>query len=349
MIKFYLRFSYPAVMAENITFPDFHSGPEKEKSEYLDELTRILDRIFSRERKICNSAFLSSGVDSSLIAFGIGAEKTFSVAYEEDEFDESSFTLKTASMLGSEHHIVRISPSCYFGAVSDALRHRGAPTGDASYIALFIAAREASAFTDVICSGEGPDEYFCGYPCYSRYFENADEDYWLKVNSVIDTGDIPVIPGYGGDGFLKMNAYDLTYWMHGNIIPNVMCAAEGAGIEIRTPYIDSELENFALSLPVKYKADKSTGKLLFREAAEKYTGHEIAFREKRGFPVPVRKWMRLEQYKSEILDTLTCKTAHRLLSFANPIEIAENFYSGEDDSLWKQIWEMYALVKWYEA
>ena len=60
-----------------------------------------------------------------------------------------------------------------------------------------------------------------------------------------------------------------------------------------------DLWDFALSLPVKYKADRTMGKLLFREAALPYVGAEIAFREKKGFPVPVRKWMRLISWSGD--------------------------------------------------
>jgi asparagine synthase (glutamine-hydrolysing) len=189
------------------------------------------------ERRSSEAAFLSSGVDSSLIAFGIHAKKTFSVAYEEQEFDESPLAMQAAKQLGSEHHVVKIGPADYFSAVDEALACRGLPTGDASYIALYIAAKEASSYTDAVCSGEGPDEMFCGYPCYSNYFDNPSEDYWLRINTIMDVGEIPSLPDYGGDGFLKMNAFDLTAWMTGNILPNVAAAAKGAGLDIHLPYM----------------------------------------------------------------------------------------------------------------
>ena len=355
-LESYLRFSYPVgktglLGGESVPCPEirFSFDLERGKAEYLSELVRILDDILETERQYSDAAFLSSGVDSSLIAFGICAKKTFSVAYEEQEFDESPLAMETAKKLGSEHHVVKIGPEEYFDAVGDAMACRGAPTGDASYIALFVAAREASRYTDTVCSGEGPDELFCGYPCYSRYFEDPQEDFWLGVNTIMDIGEIPLLPDYGGNGFLKMNAFDLTMWMQGNILPNVYAASKGAGINIRTPYMRQDLWDFALSLPTEYKADRSMGKLLFREAAQRYVGADIAFRKKRGFPVPVRKWMRREPYKTQILDALTGRLAHDTLGCTDVDGILKAFYEGGDASVWKQIWEMFALIRWLEA
>ena len=356
-LESYLRFSYVAgdetLSGDPIFYPaiQFSFEPEKTEEEYLEELNRILDAMLQEERRHSDAAFLSSGVDSSLLAFGIRAKKTFSVAYEEEAFDESALAQKAAEKLGSEHHIVKISPADYFGAVTEAMKNRSQPTGDASYIALFLAAGEASRYTDTICSGEGPDEMFCGYPCYSSYFDDPSEDYWLKVNTIMDVGpvDFPELSAYRGDGFLKMNAFDLSRWMHGNILPNLVAAAKGAGITIRTPYMRRDLMEFALSLPVQYKADLTMGKLLFRKAARRIVGPEIAFREKRGFPVPVRKWMRLEPWKTQIIDALTGESARIILPLIDREQLLQAFYAGGDDTLWKQIWELFALIRWYEA
>ena len=354
-VESYLRFSYPMrdvwAPEKSDPYPEirFSVGREKSREDYLQELSRILDGILETERQHADAAFLSSGVDSNLIAFGIRAKQTFSVAYEEQAFDESPLAAAAAKELGSEHRVVRIGPEEYFSAVGEALACRGAPTGDASYIALYLAAREAARYTDAVCSGEGPDELFCGYPCYSRYFDDPQEDFWLRVNTILDVGEVPSLPDCGGDGFLKMNAFDLTRWMQDNILPNVYAAAKGAGISIRTPYMRQDLWDFALSLPTRYKADRSMGKLLFREAAQRYVGREIAFREKRGFPVPVRKWMRKEPFKTEILDALTGSLSRAVLACADVDGILRSFYAGGDDGVWKQVWEMFALIRWLEA
>ena len=352
----YLRFSYPvdgSVLMGHKTSPvpevRFNVTSGRNKGDYLQELLQILERMLAEERQRSDAAFLSSGVDSSLIAFGIRARKTFSVAYEEAEFNESDLAVQTARELGSEHHVAKIGPAEYLDTVDEALASRPAPTGDASYVALFIAAQEAAQHTDVVCSGEGPDELFCGYPCYNRYFQNPSEDFWLATNTIMDVGEVPILPRYGGDGFLKMNAFDLSIWMHNNILPNVVAAARGAGIDIRTPYMRQDLWDFALSLPTSLKANETMGKPLFREAAQQYVGRAIAFREKRGFPVPVRKWMRLESYKTRIWDTLTGTLARDVLACVDVQGALAAYYCKNDESVWKQVWEMFALIRWLDT
>ena len=352
----YLRFSYPVDGSvfqgqKKAPVPEvrFNVTPGRNKDDYLQELLRILERMLAEERQRSDAAFLSSGVDSSLIAFGIRARKTFSVAYEEAEFNESDLAIQAARELGSEHHVARIGPAEYLGAVDAALASRPAPTGDASYVALFIAAQEAARHTDVVCSGEGPDELFCGYPCYNRYFQNPSEDFWLRANTIMDVGEVPDLPCYGGDGFLRMNAFDLSIWMHNNILPNVVAAARGAGIAIRTPYVRPDLWDFALSLPTSLKANETMGKLLFREAAQRYVGRTIAFREKRGFPVPIRRWMRLTSYKTRIWDTLTGTLARDVLACVDVEGALAAYYCENDESAWKQVWEMFALIRWLKT
>ncbi len=355
-VEQYLRFSYPvagSVLAgiESPSYPQirFDIVGGRTKDECLEKLLEILGRLFEEERRCCDAAFLSSGVDSSLLAFGIQAKKTFSVAYDDEEFNESDLAIQAAKELGSEHHVVTIGPSEYLDAVQEAMASRTTPTGDASYVALYLAAKEAARYTDVVCSGEGPDELFCGYPCYNQYFENPSEDYWLHVNTIMDVGQIPALPSYGGDGFLRMNAFDLSIWMQNNILPNVVAAANGAGITIRTPYVQKDLWDFALALPYDLKANKSMGKLLFREAALRYVGPEIAFREKRGFPVPIRKWMRTTDYKAQIWDALTSPLACEALACVDAERLLLSFYDDKDDGAWKQIWEMFALIRWLET
>ena len=83
----YLLFSFPLGKSglfdgKKVPYeePCFYYEPEKEKGEYLSELNSILHDILETERGYSEAAFLSSGVDSSLLAFGIRARKTFSAA-----------------------------------------------------------------------------------------------------------------------------------------------------------------------------------------------------------------------------------------------------------------------------
>lgn len=65
-----------------------------------------------------------------------------------------------------------------------------------------------------------------------------------------------------------------------------------AGVEVRVPLLDLELVDFAGSLPVGLKQRGATGKWIFKKAMEPYLPHEVIYRPKTGFGVPLRQWLR---------------------------------------------------------
>lgn len=64
-----------------------------------------------------------------------------------------------------------------------------------------------------------------------------------------------------------------------------------AGVEIRVPLLDRDLVNLASSLPVEMKQQGATGKWIFKRAMEPYLPHNVIYRPKTGFGVPLRQWL----------------------------------------------------------
>jgi asparagine synthase (glutamine-hydrolysing) len=65
-----------------------------------------------------------------------------------------------------------------------------------------------------------------------------------------------------------------------------------ASIESRVPFLDHKLVEFAAHLPAKYKVRNFTGKYLLRKAMENRLPQEIVQRTKKGFPTPIKPWLR---------------------------------------------------------
>jgi asparagine synthase (glutamine-hydrolysing) len=65
-----------------------------------------------------------------------------------------------------------------------------------------------------------------------------------------------------------------------------------AGIEVRVPFLDPDLVDFAARLPLHYKQRGATGKWLLKEAMEPFLPAAVIQRPKAGFGVPLRAWMR---------------------------------------------------------
>jgi len=66
------------------------------------------------------------------------------------------------------------------------------------------------------------------------------------------------------------------------------------GVEARVPFLDLELVEFAARIPSKFKQSGTEGKWVLKKAMESYLPHEVIYRPKTGFGVPLRRWMRVE-------------------------------------------------------
>ena len=79
-----------------------------------------------------------------------------------------------------------------------------------------------------------------------------------------------------------------------------------AGVEVRVPLLDIDLVEYASSIPPRLKQNGSTGKYIFKKAMEPYLPHDVIYREKTGFGVPLRSWLRHE-LRDVVDDTLSRK------------------------------------------
>lgn len=111
-------------------------------------------------------SFLSSGVDSSYIASISKVDKTFTVGFERDGFNECDEARSLAQMLNTQHYSKDISPDEFFKVLSDVQYHMDEPHANLSAVPLFFLADMASKHVKVVLSGEGADELFGGYETY---------------------------------------------------------------------------------------------------------------------------------------------------------------------------------------
>lgn len=121
-----------------------------------------------------------------------------------------------------------------------------------------------------------------------------------------------------------------------------------AGVETRVPFLDLELVDFALKMPVAYKMNGKMTKYLLRKVAERYLPSDVIYRPKTGFGAPLRLWMnnelkgRLENFlQSGLLfeDKILDNSAVR--------KLVERDNKGEIDATYT-IWGILALESWYK-
>ncbi|WP_027398736.1 asparagine synthase (glutamine-hydrolyzing) [Anaerovorax odorimutans] len=112
-------------------------------------------------------AFLSGGVDSSYIAALQNPEHSFSVGFENPDFDETMYAKEFSEIVGIKNHRKVISPDECFDVLGTIQYHMDEPHSNPSAVPLYFLAKMASEYVTVVLSGEGADELFGGYHWYN--------------------------------------------------------------------------------------------------------------------------------------------------------------------------------------
>jgi asparagine synthase (glutamine-hydrolysing) len=129
-------------------------------------------------------AFLSGGIDSSAIValMAQASERpidTFTVSFQEKQFDESHFANVIAKKYNTNHTKIDLSPNDFLKELPQALDAMDAPSGDGLNTYVVSKATKKAGVT-VALSGLGSDELFAGYP-YARHFQQLNTtfpNYW---------------------------------------------------------------------------------------------------------------------------------------------------------------------------
>jgi asparagine synthase (glutamine-hydrolysing) len=187
----YLIFSKRGV--EMSRYWDFHTiTPNQEwekrsETELLDELDTILSNSVA-SRMISDvplGAFLSGGIDSSIVVAMMAHHssqpiKTFTIAFDEKEYDESAQAKLVAEHLGTEHHCERMRIDDLLDLMPIFAEEYDEPFFDSSAFPVMAVSRLARKLVTVALSGDGGDELFGGY----HYYRIADKlQHFFKIPS----------------------------------------------------------------------------------------------------------------------------------------------------------------------
>jgi asparagine synthase (glutamine-hydrolysing) len=115
--------------------------------------------------------FCSGGVDSSLVTALAAKAKgdtinTFSVAFDEPDYDESAYARMVARHCGTTHHQLKVDNVAYSDLFPKMVWHNDEPLDFANSVQIFALSRLAKEYVTVVLTGEGSDELFGGYPRY---------------------------------------------------------------------------------------------------------------------------------------------------------------------------------------
>jgi asparagine synthase (glutamine-hydrolysing) len=314
-------------------------------------------------------AFLSGGIDSSAVVAAMtevsnAKVQTYSVGFEENNYNEAGAAKKVADHLGTQHHEFFLTEKDALDVIPDLQQIYCEPFADSSQIPTFLLCRETKKDVTVSLSGDGGDEVFAGYRRYidiqrfhtliqsTPYFVRAQISKFLgiylglknkarweplikyllnlshpseqlyKISNVLLQEDLRgvfyalAMQWRDGTKLLKEDGFidsaievdkifnssfndvndirklDIHNYLANDILVKVDRASMSNSLETRVPFLDVNLMEFGLSVPIKFLIQGSKGKLPIRAFLSKRLPQEIMNTPKTGFGVPIEFWLK---------------------------------------------------------
>ena len=130
-------------------------------------------------------AFLSGGLDSSIIVAQMaqhssGPVKTFHIDFAESDYSEKKYARAVAERFGTEHHELVVNPSAV-DVLDDLVDAFDEPFGDSSAVPTWYVSQMTRQHVTVALAGDGGDESFGGYDRYLRILERTNQSRFLRT------------------------------------------------------------------------------------------------------------------------------------------------------------------------
>lgn len=151
-----------------------------------------------------------------------------------------------------------------------------------------------------------------------------------------------------GHSDLSRMAYaDINSWLPDDLLLKADKMTMATSVELRVPLLDYKLMEFCVALPDKYRLHAGQGKYLLKKVMEKWLPHDIIYRRKRGFPVPIAKWFRTHlrnKTRDVLLDPRSISRNYFKQSY---IEKVLNKHASGHEDLSRRIFSLLTLELWH--
>ena len=148
------------------------------------------------------------------------------------------------------------------------------------------------------------------------------------------------------DDITKMQYLDINMWLMGDILLKADKTSMANSLELRVPFLDKKVMELAETLPLDCRVNTVTTKLALRRAAEKTLPRVTAPKDKLGFPVPIREWLRQDEYYNTVKAAFMSEAAEKYFDTKKLIKLLDIHKSGKKD-LSRKIWTVYTFIVWY--
>ena len=374
---------------------------DKSLEEWVSGIREVIDNsvLAHKVSDVEVGSFLSSGVDSSLIAKLSSVDKTFTVGYDNKKYSEIDYAKQFSDKINVSNVSKKISKEEYFKEFSNVQYYMDEPLADASAVMLYFLSKTASKHVKVCLSGEGADEIFGGYNIYHEpysvswynkipYFirkcigilvypfrnytgfnflyrrSKKIEDRYIGNAFIFEPNDAKKIVNfnYGNktykdftksyydkvsdlDVVTKMQYIDFNFWLIYDILLKADKMSMANSLEVRVPYLDREVIEYASKLPSKYKIVGNETKYAFRKVAKEELADKVADKKKLGFPVPIREWLKEDDVYQEVKNIFL--ESEYFFKPKKIIKLLDDHRAGKRDNS-RKIWTIYTFLVWYQ-
>ena len=150
------------------------------------------------------------------------------------------------------------------------------------------------------------------------------------------------------DDVTKMQYLDLHLWMTGDILLKADKMSMAHSLELRVPFLDKKVMGLAQRIPKRYRVTKENTKYAMRIAALRACPPQTANKKKLGFPVPIRVWLKEDNYYNKVKKAFTSETAKKYFNTEKLVHLLDQHRAGEYDNS-RKIWTVYSFLVWYEV
>jgi len=152
----------------------------------------------------------------------------------------------------------------------------------------------------------------------------------------------------GAEPLARMQDVDLGIYLADDLLVKTDRLSMAHSLELRVPFLDPKVSEFAFSLPTNLKVRGFAKKRLLRQALAPLLPREIVHGRKQGFSIPIAAWLRgpLEPFAREVLAP-SAVARQGLLDPAAVTPILDRHVTGQED-LSRQIWGLMALTLWFD-
>jgi asparagine synthase (glutamine-hydrolysing) len=153
-----------------------------------------------------------------------------------------------------------------------------------------------------------------------------------------------------GDDFNDVLYTDVNLVLQSDMLRKVDLMSMANGLEVRTPFLDHEVVNFAFSIPTKYKIDEHMKKKIVQDVARDLLPEKIYNRPKKGFEVPLHSWMNNELrglIENDLLSDEFIKSQN-LFNLHYVQELKNKLYSIDPEDSQANIWALLVFNSWWK-